>query len=324
MVQCAVLVALYELTPIFSGDVAVTTDESEENVAPENDKDSECKGDCVLCDTKDTVLQESHSIPKFAYDWMRETSKTGFLRDMDDVNKRHQDGPKKYLLCGDCERKLAVLEKQLAENCFKKIANYQKQKTTITITEGIRVAVLSIFWRALITTDDRSNDRTAEDNIVLKNFLIEAKEQILAEQCMFQICIAPFIGGAPYYDLPSGVTYNLERGCGSQDARFGDNPHRYFIAFKLPFMYFYIFSDGWHASEIRKSTYFRAGNLRLDTIKDIPNTLKTYILDLQHQFNASKRMMNIRSMQQIINDVEKNKKITGSDKSMLRSKKKKQ
>jgi len=128
MVQCAVLVALYELTPIFSGDVAVTTDESEENVAPENDKDSECKGDCVLCDTKDTVLQESHSIPKFAYDWMRETSKTGFLRDMDDVNKRHQDGPKKYLLCGDCERKLAVLESNSLKIALRKLRIIKSRK----------------------------------------------------------------------------------------------------------------------------------------------------------------------------------------------------
>nr|WP_315406617.1 hypothetical protein [uncultured Pseudomonas sp.] len=145
----------------------------------ENTPESETvRGQCALCDEEDVVLRESHSIPKFVCQWLKDTAKTPYMRSSLDVNVRHQDGPKEYLLCGPCELKLAVLEKELAENFFRKIANYRKQKSVVTITESMRVAVLSIFWRALLTTKKLKNERTTEDDIKLDAFLAKAKADI--------------------------------------------------------------------------------------------------------------------------------------------------
>lgn len=84
--------------------------------------DNEVKyGKCALCDTENTILIKSHSIPKFAYDWIKNTSKTPYLRDINDVNKRHQDGPKEYLLCTDCEINLSVLEKNYQMRFLRKL-----------------------------------------------------------------------------------------------------------------------------------------------------------------------------------------------------------
>lgn len=91
-------------------------------------------GDCALCGEKNVILKESHSIPKFAYDWLKRTSPTQYIRYSLDVNVRRQDGPKEYLLCGECEGRLSIVEKALAENVFRKVANYRKQSSKITIT----------------------------------------------------------------------------------------------------------------------------------------------------------------------------------------------
>ncbi len=286
----------------------------------ENTPESETvRGQCALCDEEDVALRESHSIPKFVYQWLKDTAKTPYMRSSLDVNVRHQDGPKEYLLCGPCELKLAVLEKELAENFFRKIANYRKQKSVITITESMRVAVLSIFWRALLTTKKLNNERTTEDNIKLDAFLAKAKADIVAEKCHEKIYFTPFFGEPPYYGLPKEVIYSLERSVGAQDMRFFDNPHRFFATFKLPFMYFHVFSDGWPTDEISLSTELVAGDLNLEQITEIPNILRKYIVYQYKQFQQGRAKMTEANLEQIRRDIEKNKNITGSDKSMERS-----
>jgi hypothetical protein len=84
-------------------------------------------GTCALCDQENAVLKESHSIPKFVYQWIKDTSATPYLRSSDNVNARKQDGPKEYLLCGECEGDLSAMETELAETLFKKIANYRSR-----------------------------------------------------------------------------------------------------------------------------------------------------------------------------------------------------
>ena len=288
---------------------------------PVADAEAGQMGKCALCNTENTILKESHSIPKFVFDWMKETSKTGYLRDGDDVNYRQQDGPKEYLLCGACEGDLSKSENQLSAKCFKKIANYQKQQSAITVTEEMRVAVLSIFWRALLTVRTRSNNREPVDDLLLDEFLANAKAQIRANHCQFTIYITPFVGNPPYYGLDSTLTYNLERGSGGQDARFFDDPHRAFITLKIPFIYFYIFIGVWPSAEVAKATEFSIGHLQLDTIRDIPTPLKDYINHQQQHFESLKLQISASSRQQILDAAVKNPNITGSDKSLMRSKK---
>lgn len=279
----------------------------------------EVRGACALCDEENVVLKESHSIPKFVYQWVKDTGKTPYLRCSLDVNARHQDGHKEYLLCGPCELKLAVLEKELAEKLFRKIANYRKQQPVVTITESIRVAVLSIFWRALLTTKLLTNEREPEDDVKLDEFLAKAKADIVAGVCNETIYFTPFFGTPPYFGLPKEISYSLERSVGAQDMRFLDEPHRFFATFKLPFMYFHIFSDGWDAEEISRSTELVAGDLNVEQITNIPNFLRSYITYLYKQFQHSQTQMTEENLGQIRRDVEKNKNWTGSDKSMERS-----
>lgn len=284
-----------------------------------NESDIDNVGTCALCDKEKITLKESHSIPKFAYEWIKTTSKTPFLRQIDNINIRHQDGPKEYLLCGSCEKTLSVMEKELAERLFKKVANYRQQTTNVIVTETMRIGILSIFWRAILTTRHRKNSRTDEDNLILEQFLTDIKAQIRDGQCKTKIFITPFFGEPPYYGLPSKMTYELERSIGGQDTRFFDNPHRFFMTFKLPFMYFHIFSNGWSESEILKSSEFLSGELNLDRIKKIPDVLQYYIKNMHSHSEASKSQMNKANLSQIRADAERNKSITGSDKSMERS-----
>jgi hypothetical protein len=43
-------------------------------------------GICALCQDE-TNLKESHLIPKFVGKWLKRTSATGYLRDIDNINK---------------------------------------------------------------------------------------------------------------------------------------------------------------------------------------------------------------------------------------------
>ncbi len=181
-------------------------------------------GTCALCDTPAVTLRESHSIPKFVYQWIKDTSSTPYLRSSDNINSREQDGPKDYLLCDVCEGDLSEIETELAEKLFKKIANYRQQADEIRITDKMRIAVLSIFWRALVTTLGRKSDRTEEDDIALRKFLSSAKEQIRNKLVTTRIYITPFYGDPPFYELPVQITYLLDRMTGAQDTRFFDAP----------------------------------------------------------------------------------------------------
>lgn len=274
-------------------------------------------GTCALCDHQDVVLKESHSIPKFVYQWVKNTSRTPYLRCSDNVNVREQDGPKEYLLCGDCEQHLSAMEAELAEQLFKKIANYRTQAQTISITESMRAGILSIFWRTLLTSANRSHDRTPEDQALVSEFLASAKDQIKKVDVTTPIYIAPFHGEPPFFELPQQLTYLLDRMVGAQDIRFFDVPHRYFAVFKLPFMFFYIASDGW-SEQVDPNAEF-VGTLTPAKIRSIPDFLRYYILHLVEQFKAADASMSQESREQIGQDASKCARTTGSDKSTSRS-----
>jgi len=63
----------------------------------ESDRDNdEHIGICALCDREQVALKESHSIPRFVYQWLKDTSATPYLRCSDNVNAREQDGHKEH------------------------------------------------------------------------------------------------------------------------------------------------------------------------------------------------------------------------------------
>jgi hypothetical protein len=281
------------------------------------DKSSHHVGTCALCDQENVSLKESHIIPKFVYQWIKDTSSTPYLRSSDNVNLREQDGSKEYLLCGKCEGDLSVMETEFAKNVFKKIANYRIQATEIIVTESMRVCVLSIFWRTLLTSISRDNIRTDEDKKVMNQFLADAKDQIRKNSTIMPIFIAPIYGPPPFYNLPTSLVYQLDRSVGAPDIRFFDGPHRYFAIFKLPFMFFYIPSEGWPNNLDNNSKFTKT--ITPSNIKEIPEFLRDYILWLNKQFEKLQQNISQENLEKIKQDIAKNKSITGSQKSIARS-----
>ena len=98
---------------------------------------------CALCQLE-KPLQESHLIPKFVSNWLKNTSATGHLRSIENPNRRVQDGVKDKLLCRDCEQLLSISEKHFAENVFVKF----HQNEIISPDNNIFLHfIVSISWR---------------------------------------------------------------------------------------------------------------------------------------------------------------------------------
>jgi SEC-C motif len=108
-------------------------------------------GKCRLCG-KEGQLILSHLIPRFAVQWLKRTSATGFLRNLSNPAKRQQETHREYLLCATCEQVLGRDEKAFAERIF--IPHQQKNKpTSFTYEEWFLRFAVGLHWRALVTSD---------------------------------------------------------------------------------------------------------------------------------------------------------------------------
>lgn len=101
---------------------------------------------CPLCRVN-TDLRESHIIPRFVFDWLIESSATGYIRLGLAPNLRVQDGFKQRLLCGECEARLSAWESDTARVVFRPY----HQDTSAVITYGPWFAKFcaSVCWRIL-------------------------------------------------------------------------------------------------------------------------------------------------------------------------------
>ena len=111
-------------------------------------------GKCKLC-YEDKELQNSHIIPKFVYNWMKQTG-TGRFRQGLNINKPIQDGIKEFLLCRDCELKFSK-----REDWFKKIvfsSFIDKGVTTFYPSDNLKYFAVSLLWRVLIYFKDDGNN----------------------------------------------------------------------------------------------------------------------------------------------------------------------
>jgi hypothetical protein len=73
--------------------------------------------ECALCQ-KERELCDSHIIPHFVFDWLKESSATGHMRFGPNMNLRVQDGLKPKLLCKECEGIFSVSESHFASKIF--------------------------------------------------------------------------------------------------------------------------------------------------------------------------------------------------------------
>jgi hypothetical protein len=104
-------------------------------------------GTCHLC-LQNAKLKRSHIIPRFIFLWYKRTFVSG-LRRSDNVNLRVQDGPKDYLLCGPCERKLGVWETSFSAKVFNPLHVGQNSPHPIRYGPWALKFAVSVSWRVL-------------------------------------------------------------------------------------------------------------------------------------------------------------------------------
>ena len=107
---------------------------------------------CRLC-RHERILRESHVIPKFAVEWIKKTSATGYLRGTIDPNLRRQDASKIRLLCQDCEQLFSRDERVFAETIFRPFL--QGTSLEFFYGEWLRRFAVSLAWRAAVTGIER-------------------------------------------------------------------------------------------------------------------------------------------------------------------------
>jgi hypothetical protein len=131
-------------------------------------------GHCRLC-CLSKPLQDSHIIPKFVFDWMKETG-LRFLRRPEQPNIRYQDGQRERLLCRACERLLNKDEKRFAEHVFRPFL--KNSKLEMRYGEFLIRFSVSLCWRILVSEalSDRMHnafdDRLSEAEVEWRNFLL--------------------------------------------------------------------------------------------------------------------------------------------------------
>ena len=103
------------------------------------------RSQCRLC-KQETELKESHIIPRFVYQWLKDSSVTGHLRFGETVNKRVQDGTKTYLLCRDCEKLFGVWENNFFQKIFLPL---HEDKAMNTYGPWLLKFSVSVSWRVL-------------------------------------------------------------------------------------------------------------------------------------------------------------------------------
>jgi len=195
------------------------------------------KNRCSLChEAKE--LQESHFIPKFVGKWLKKTSATGYLRNIDNINKRQQDIIKDYLLCNDCELLFSSWEKQFSEKMF---IPFLDQKNYVTeYKDWLAKFCASLSWRTLIYIKNKNSNFEDESEyfidqinlaeLNLRNFLLGKQDNLHQyEQHIFPLSE---INTPPKsLNLPSNINRYFLRSIGI-DVLQGDNDIYLFT--KLP------------------------------------------------------------------------------------------
>lgn len=101
---------------------------------------------CQLC-KQNSELQTSHIVPSFLFNWLAETSSTGFLRSAEQPNRRIQDGWKLPLLCRNCEELLSKWETCFANMIFYRFIN--EYHRSHNYSEWLLRFCVSVSWRVL-------------------------------------------------------------------------------------------------------------------------------------------------------------------------------
>lgn len=150
---------------------------------------------CPLCKSDERLI-ESHIIPQFVFDRIKNNSPTGFLRGgISDVNLRKQDGDKPKMLCNDCEQRFSKFENKFAAKIF---APYHESGTTsFTYGSWLAYFISSVNWRTLHLDNIGFHFKKEWPDNVLR--ILDDAEKLLAD---FLLGKSPDIGDMENHILP--------------------------------------------------------------------------------------------------------------------------
>lgn len=150
---------------------------------------------CRLCQ-QDKNLRESHIIPAFVYRWIKETSATGYLRFVKNVNLRAQDGVKVKLLCDDCEGILNVFETKFSREIFypyvNKVLNEegvaQGNIKSFQYSDWLLKFIISLQWRVSVLENNLSKNYLDYHKKDMESYLEKWRLFLLGERKDTDIC----------------------------------------------------------------------------------------------------------------------------------------
>ncbi len=135
------------------------------------------KGKCALFHLE-VELRRSHVIPKFAYDYMKESG-TKYMRTLTKPNQRQQDGHKEYLLGDKAEGEFSKRENWFASNIF--LPYLKDGKTSISYDERLAYFSISLLWRVLVTEIKKNQGKFEPNQMKLLDDLAEEWRKFLAD-----------------------------------------------------------------------------------------------------------------------------------------------
>lgn len=193
------------------------------------------RGRCKLC-LKDSELENSHFIPKFIGKWLKKTSITGYFRESENTQKRKQDIPKQYLLCGDCEDLFSRWETKFANQIF---YPYVKDPSIVkSYGPWLAKFAASVSWRTLIYMMSVRNLGEKDENFIcdlqsaehgLRKFLLGDEANLYKfEQHLYPV---DKIESTNHFDLPTNINRYLLRTIAMDITQ---SPNEIFIYTKLP------------------------------------------------------------------------------------------
>lgn len=170
---------------------------------------------CALC-AKSSDLQASHIIPRFVFNWLKNTSATGHFRSSENPNLRVQDGLKPRMLCMECEQLFSSWEKQFSEECF--VLLNRGNVHNISYGPWMLKFATSVSWRVLHFFDANGYLSKFPDHIITSiNRALREWSQFLLddsphpgshEQHMF---LGDVIAGTSIANTPANISRYLAR-----------------------------------------------------------------------------------------------------------------
>lgn len=130
---------------------------------------------CALC-KEQGELKVSHIIPKFVTNRIKDNSPFGYMRNMENMLVRIQDGDKIPLLCGECEERFSKREREFSKKIFNPFQdNSNNNLNGLPYGKWLNYFVTSVNWRNLYL-DLTGFVQTNELDIDSLNLLINSEE----------------------------------------------------------------------------------------------------------------------------------------------------